>query len=183
MQKAQTRVGAPCVWNTSGTLYTYLASRHDAHFNYATVNVRRMIKEGLIPLTFETFDKLFDQGDVFLLQLNGQVNVMAKINRANKSTMAFHCPRIVQMPVWDIDGSDVVEQKAIMLGYTGIRLSKDESLRDLGGRPVTAKTPPIIPLAPHLETPSNHRVEGSICVHKIESITQEGNMLHIEYIK
>ena len=149
------------------------------------MNVNRMIERGLIPMTREQFNKTFEQGDVFLLQLNGQVNVMAKLNRATKNTMAFHCPRIVQMPTWDVDGSTTVEQPAVMLGYTGIRLGKDESVQNLNGHPMTTiPVPQTPPLAPRLDTPSNRRMEGSIWVREIESITRaRGGGYNIDYIK
>ena len=179
MQKAKTSGVISAAWNKSGNLYTYLASRNDASFNYATMNVKRMIQEGLIPMSWEQFCKNFEQGDVFLLQLNGQVNVMAKINRANKTTMAFHCPRTIQMPIWNIDSSDVVEQPAVMLGYTGIRLAKDKPAND--SRPTTAHTAPVIPLAALLDTPSA-RVQA-IWVSEIKSIKTDGRNIQIEYIK
>jgi len=181
MQKAKTSGMVPTVWNKSGPLFTYLASRNDAHFNYVTMSVRRMIKAGLIPMTWEEFCNGYEQGDVFLLQLNGQVNVMAKLNRANKTTMAFHCPKIVQMPTWDIDGSTVIEQPAVMLGYTGIRLGKDESLRNVAAPTVIHA--PVIPLDSRLDTPSNRQHPSAIWVSEIKSIRQDGVLLRIDFVK
>ena len=152
MQKAKVGSRIPTAWNTVGKLHLTLAARHDAGFNCVTVNVRDMIREGLIPMTFEGFCKNFSQGDVFLLQLNGQVNVMAKVNRANKTTMAFHCPRIVQMPVWNVDSSSVVEVNAVMLGYTGIQLNKLQTSCAIRAEDLTGTHP----LDARLDTPAEH---------------------------
>lgn len=122
-------------WNTSGTLSLSLASRHDAGFNYVTVNTRTLIKNGLIPMSFDEFSRKFKQGDVFLIQLNGQVNVCAKINRANLTTMAFHCPKTVQMPVWEVDGAKPVEVSAHMCGFTGLRLGNHETSQPQSVKP------------------------------------------------
>lgn len=160
MTKTRLASQTPTAWNQPFALTLTLASRHDLVYNYVTFSTKQHLAAMFgNTMTWKRFTDTFHQGDYFLLQINGQVNVVAKINRATMESMAFHAPRTVEMPSWGPLGAKPVTVNAVLLGFTG--LNAEPKVRYTGGEssePVTNPDQPF--LSPLLEGLSGITIVG-----------------------